>query len=80
MKIFTLICAALLLCSNLSLRADDMHDRIYNATRLLEKKQGSADPIPTEILAHARGVAIGSITKAGLGIGGQGGEGIVMLH
>ena len=46
----------------------------------MEERQGSVDPIPAYVLAHARGVAIGTITKAGLGIGGQGGEGVVLLH
>ena len=66
--------------SSALVHADNLHQRIRVATHIVEERQGSVDPIPAYILAHARGVAIGTITKAGLGIGGQGGEGIVLLH
>jgi lipid-binding SYLF domain-containing protein len=62
------------------LRASDMHERIHAATQILDQKQHSDEPIPAELLNHARGVAFFSITKVGLGIGGQGGEGIVLLR
>jgi lipid-binding SYLF domain-containing protein len=80
MKLITLCSLALLTLSTVAIQAADMHERIYTATRILEQKQGSLSPIPMDVLAHARGIAIGTITKAGLGIGGQGGSGIVMLH
>lgn len=80
MKILALCSIALLTFSTAVLRADNMHQRIRTATHILEERQGSVDPIPADILAHARGIAIGTITKAGLGIGGQGGDGIVLLH
>ena len=70
---------ALILVSNLSLRADNMDELVHHATKILEARQGSVDPIPAEILANAKGVAILTITKGGIGIGGQGGEGIVMV-
>ncbi len=57
-----------------------MQERIHTATRILGEKQHSDEPIPAELLNHAKGVAIFTVTKAGLGIGGQGGEGIVMLQ
>lgn len=79
MKILIPASLVLLLAFTLIGRADDMEQRIHDATRILEKRQGSTDPIPTEILLHAKGVAICTITKAGIGIGGQGGEGIVMV-
>ena len=62
------------------LRASDMHDRIASSIQILDQKQHSDEPIPAELLNHAKGVAIFSITKVGLGIGGQGGEGIVTLR
>ena len=71
---------ALLLVSTLFLHAENMDDLVQSATTILEKRQGSADPIPNEILANARGVAILTVTKAGIGIGGQGGEGIILVH
>jgi lipid-binding SYLF domain-containing protein len=61
-------------------RAADMHERIQAATQTLDQKQASDEPIPADLLNHAKGVAIFSLTKAGLGIGGQGGEGIVLLR
>jgi lipid-binding SYLF domain-containing protein len=60
--------------------AANLEERIYNATRILEQRQGSADPIPLEVLQASRGVAICTILKGGIGIGGQGGEGIVLVH
>ena len=80
MKLITLFSIALLTLTSALGRAADLQERIYTATQILEQKQGSLSSIPPEVLAHARGVASGTITKAGLGIGGQGGEGIVLLH
>ena len=71
---------ALLLVSTLAVHANNMNERIAEATQVLEKRQGSTDPIPAEILANAKGVAICDITKGGIGIGGQGGEGILMVR
>jgi lipid-binding SYLF domain-containing protein len=80
MKSLLLPLAFLALAPLTLVRADNMHERIRTAIHILEQRQGSVDPIPQDILSHARGVAIGTITKAGIGIGGQGGEGIVLLH
>jgi lipid-binding SYLF domain-containing protein len=80
MKFFLSTSLALLLASTLFVRAADMDQRIQDATRILEKRQGSDDPIPAEILQNAKGVAICTILKGGIGIGGQGGEGIVLIR
>lgn len=64
----------------LGLLASGMHERIESATSILDKKQNSDEPIPAVILDKAKGIAVFTVTKAGLGIGGQGGEGIVMRH
>lgn len=80
MKLLLSTSLVLLLTSTLFCRADNMDERIHDATRILEKRQGSDNPIPQEILNHAKGVAICTITKGGIGIGGQGGEGIVMIR
>ena len=69
-----------LLATTLFSPAADLEQRIYDATNILEQRQGSANPIPSEILQNARGVAICTILKGGLGLGGQGGEGIVLVH
>jgi lipid-binding SYLF domain-containing protein len=71
---------ALVLVSTLCVRAADMDERIHDATHILDKRQGSANPIPAEILANAKGIAICTVTKGGIGIGAQGGEGIVMIR
>jgi len=71
---------AVLLLTSLSAHAGTMRDRVRDATDILEKRQGSADPIPPEILVNAKGIAICTITKAGIGIGGQGGEGILIVR
>jgi lipid-binding SYLF domain-containing protein len=60
--------------------AADLEKRIYDATNILEHRQGSANPIPLEVIQNARGVAICTILKGGIGIGGQGGEGIIVVH
>ena len=79
-KLLTLGATLSLFIPTASLRASDMHERIHAAIQILDQKQHSDEPIPAELLSHARGVAIFSITKVGLGIGGQGGEGIVLLQ
>jgi lipid-binding SYLF domain-containing protein len=71
---------ALLLASTLSIRAADMDERIHDATKIVDKRQGSDDPIPVEILQNAKGIAICTILKGGIGIGGQGGEGIILIR
>lgn len=62
------------------LHASEMGERIRAATRILERKQESRRPIPSKILRHAKGVAIFETTRAGIGVGGQGGEGIVVVR
>jgi lipid-binding SYLF domain-containing protein len=71
---------ALLVASTLFTRAADMDQRIHDATEIVEKRQGSDDPIPAEILQNAKGIAVCTIIKGGIGIGGQGGEGIILIR
>jgi lipid-binding SYLF domain-containing protein len=80
MKTTLLLCLSLIVLAPFTAFADDIDERISDATAMLEKKQGSLSPIPQELLTHARGIAFAIITKGGLGIGGMGGEGIVFLH
>jgi len=80
MKHFISTALAVLLATSLTAQAANMRERINDATDILEKRQGSADPIPAEVLLNAKGVAICTIIKGGIGIGGQGGEGIVMIR
>jgi lipid-binding SYLF domain-containing protein len=80
MKSLLSVSLALLLACPLFVRAADMDERIHDAIHIVDKRQGSADPIPQEILQNARGVAICTIIKGGIGIGGQGGEGIVIIR
>src|SRR5580658_8847191 len=80
MKFLLTTTLALLLASSLSIRAADMDERIHNAIKIVDKRQGSDDPIPEEILQNAKGIAICTILKGGIGIGGQGGEGIILIR
>jgi lipid-binding SYLF domain-containing protein len=80
MKHFISTALALLLATSLTAQAANMRERINDATDILEKRQGSADPIPSDVLLNAKGVAICTIIKGGIGLGGQGGEGIVMIR
>ena len=80
MKLFLTTSLCLLLASSIFVRAADMEERIHDAIKIVEKRQGSIDPIPTEILQNAKGVAICTIVKGGIGIGGQGGEGIIVIR
>ncbi len=55
-----------------------MSSRILKSTAILEEIQVSKKPVPAETLKNAAGVAIISEVKAGVGIGGSGGEGILV--
>lgn len=79
MKFLLSLSLVFLLGSTTWIQAAGMQQRVQDATEILAKRQGSVNPIPAEILAHAKGVAICTITKAGIGIGGQGGEGILLV-
>jgi lipid-binding SYLF domain-containing protein len=79
-KLTAFAATLLLFAPTAFLRATDMHDRILTATQILDQKQHSDEPIPLNLLNHAKGIAIFSVTKVGLGIGGQGGEGIVLVR
>jgi lipid-binding SYLF domain-containing protein len=80
MKFLLSTSLSLLLASSLFTRAADLDQRIHDATQIVEKRQGSDDPIPPEILQNAKGIAICTILKGGIGIGGQGGEGIILIR
>ncbi len=72
-------CLILLPVVSGSLHADSVLNVTANAISIVEKKQGSVEPIPTEALKAAKGVAVLEITKAGLVFGGTGGDGVVVL-
>jgi lipid-binding SYLF domain-containing protein len=80
MKHFIPTLLALLCLTSLAAPAASLRERVNDATDILESRQGSADPIPSEVLLNAKGIAICTILKGGIGIGGQGGEGIVMIR
>lgn len=77
-KLFALGSLAVLFTSTPGLHAENMSERIQTAYQILDKKQHSDEPIPSRVLAKAKGIAIFTVTKAGLGVGGLGGEGIVI--
>ncbi len=57
-----------------------MREWINEAVGILSTKQNSNTPIPREILAKARAVAIIEITRGGIGIGGSHGDGILLAR
>ncbi len=75
-----LVTVLTLLASATPVRAAEMQERIQTATQILGQKQRSAEPISDAIRKNAKGIAIFTVTKGGLGIGGLGGEGIVLLR
>ena len=80
MKLLLSASLVLLLASTAIVRAAGMNERIKDAIHIVEERQGSDNPIPVEVLQNAKGVAICTILKGGIGIGGQGGEGIVVIR
>ena len=80
MKFLLSTTLALLIASTSFVRAADLDERIHDAISIVEKRQGSDDPIPAEILQNAKGIAICTILKGGIGIGGQGGEGVIVIR
>ena len=80
MKFLLSISLTLLIASTSFVRAADLDERIHDAISIVEKRQGSDDPIPAEILQNAKGIAICTILKGGIGIGGQGGEGVIVIR
>jgi len=80
MKLLLSTFLVLFVASTPFVRAADMNERIRDAIKIVDKRQGSDNPIPTEVLQNAKGVAICTILKGGIGIGGQGGEGIVVIR
>src|ERR1700744_1674415 len=80
MKLLLSTMLVLLVASTPFVHAADMNARIRDAIKIVEKRQGSDNPIPAEVLQNAKGVAICTILKGGIGLGGQGGEGIVVIR
>lgn len=79
-KLLLLGVVAFLTLPAFSLRAADMQERIQTAIQILDQKERSVDPIPRTLMNKTKGVAIFTLTKAGIGVGGQGGEGIVVVR
>lgn len=63
-----------------NVRANSVRESVGTATEILATKQGSTEPISAAALKKAKGLAIFSITKAGLVVGGTGGDGVVMVR
>ena len=77
------LCAAVALCAAGRAFAETAHmRRIRLSTNLINKMaaQSDADAL-SQVIKSGKGVAIfPAVTKAGLGIGGQTGEGVVFLR
>jgi len=76
-RLFTLVLATLALVAG-GCGSTPMSTRIMRSTAILEEFQSSDRPIPASTLENAAGVAIISEVSAGVGIGGSGGEGILL--
>lgn len=73
--------AAALLLQTLALQAQDddtFADIVRASTKILADRQGSSVPIPVHVFQASKGVAILDITKAGVIVGGTGGQGVVL--
>jgi SH3 domain-containing YSC84-like protein 1 len=75
----SIYCLSLAVLLGGSLQAESVMSVTADATEILARKQGSVVPISAKALEAAKGVAILDITKAGLVVGGTGGDGIVVL-
>lgn len=51
---------------------------IKEAAEIVREKQSSPKPIPQSVINQAKGIAIIEITKGGLGVSGQHGEGVLI--
>jgi lipid-binding SYLF domain-containing protein len=76
---FLLIIATAFLALTPSLRADSLDSMVRKSTRILETKQGSANPIPRSALKAALGVVVLDIAKGGFVFGGMHGVGVVVI-
>lgn len=55
-----------------------MDELIIECKSAFELLQASEHAIPSIVMRHAKGVAIATVTRGGIGIGGQAGEGILI--
>jgi SH3 domain-containing YSC84-like protein 1 len=59
----------------------DMQDDVYQAATIIERFQAVPEKaIPQAVLKDARGLAIMTVIKAGFGISGRGGSGVVVAR
>ncbi|MDR1305152.1 MAG: lipid-binding SYLF domain-containing protein [Verrucomicrobiales bacterium] len=75
-----LLCLALALTVSVRAEPASVIARVNTAIGILRVKQSSATPIPQQILADAKGVAIISVSQGGFIFGGRHGEGIIVTR
>lgn len=78
-RALVIVIALCLSCAAWASNKGDVQDRLDNAAKVLQQIQAAPDTgIPDEILAKARCIAVvPHMLKAGLGIGGEHGKGVV---
>jgi len=82
----TALAAAFLLVANVQAegpggpKPDAMNELIIKCKSSFELLQASEHKIPALVIQQAKGVAIATVTRGGIGIGGQAGEGIVFAR
>jgi len=73
------VLAFILILQSLSAQTSkEMDERLVNAISVIREKQASPKPIPQSVINAAKGIAIIKITKGGLGLSGQHGEGVLI--
>ena len=61
-----------------ALSARDLEGLTREAAAIFEARQHSTDPIPSADLNRAKAIGIVKVVEAGAGIGGSGGEGVIL--
>ena len=80
--IITIILSLVLVCTSTgAFAAVSMEKRLTKATQIVDEfKQMPEKGIPKDVLNKAKGIAIYSMLKGGLIIGGRGGSGVLVEH
>ena len=58
----------------------ELHESVDEAISILSNKQNSDDPIPPVVLEHAKAIGIIEVTKGAFGVGGENGDGIIVVR
>ncbi len=76
--LFTLALVSVFQIHSYAQSSPEMDERIADAINIIREKQSSPKPVPQAVINEAKGIAIIEITKGGLGLSGQHGEGVLI--